>query len=76
MSRAVERGKTVPETVVRNNGQFATTLHRVDETETGDPLPACHEANRSDAEYIAVQSACYPTYDLCSNPECFGGDQR
>jgi hypothetical protein len=67
----------LPETVVRNSGQYATTLHRLDDDAERDrPLPACHEANRDAADFIAVKSACYPTYTLCGNRECFGGEQR
>jgi len=74
VSKSVSVEQEVPETVVRNSGQFADTLHRP--AETDDPLPACPERHRSEADYISVQSACYPTYSLCQNPECFGGERQ
>ena len=65
----------LPERVVRNRGQFATTLHR-DDPASDDPQPACPEGDRPGAEFTDVRTDCYPTYDLCGNPECFGGEWR
>ena len=76
MSRAVSEGFDVPETGVRNRSQYADTLHRQD-PDADEPRPACPEAEyREDAEFTDVPVAAYPTYDLCGNPECFGGEWR
>lgn len=73
MSEAVsaeQRGDV--EMAARNRSQFATTLHRLDPA-ADEPRPACVESEyRDDAEFTDVAIAAYPTYDLCSNPECFG----
>jgi hypothetical protein len=76
VSRAVSEGFDVPETGVRNSSQYADTLHRQD-PDADEPRPACPEAEyREDAEFTDVPVAAYPTYDLCGNPECFGGEWR
>lgn len=75
MSRASETGEALPETVVRNRGQYSNTLHRLD-SEADEPQPAYPEGTRPDAEFIDVARNCYPTYNLCGNPECFGGEKQ
>ena len=75
VSHAELSGSTLPENVVRHTGQYATTLHR-QAHDTNDPTPACSERSRSDTEYKTVSRRAYLTYNLCPNPECFGGDER
>jgi len=75
VSRTDAAGDALPETVVRNRGQYADTLHRLD-SEADDPRPACPEGTRPGAEFTDVALNCYPTYKLCGNPECFGGERR
>jgi hypothetical protein len=74
MSQAVAADE-LPDRAVRNRGQFASVLHR-DDPESDGPEPACPEGDRPGADFTAVRTASYPTYDLCGNPECFGGDWR
>jgi hypothetical protein len=65
----------VPETVVRNRSRYADTLHRPD-PDSDDTRPAC-PTRESKKEYTTVPAAAYlGHYELCGNPECFGGDWR
>jgi hypothetical protein len=70
-----EQAGKLPETAVRNRSQYAETLHRLDPDADG-PKPACPEADRPGADFSPVELAAYRTYDLCQNPECFGGGWR
>jgi hypothetical protein len=71
-----EEPTQLPETGVRNRSQYADTLHRQD-PDADDPRPACPEADRPGVEFTdAPLAASRPTYGLCGNPECFGGDWR
>jgi hypothetical protein len=72
-----KRAGNLPERVVRNRSTYATQLHRLD-PEAEDPRPACPESDyRTEAEWSEVPRAAYEShYDLCGNPECFGGDWR
>ena len=72
---AGEVEQDVPEAVVRNRSRYADTLHRPD-PDSDDARPAC-PTRESDKEYTTVPSAAYlGHYNLCGNPECFGGDWR
>jgi hypothetical protein len=75
VSKAVSADENIPETVVRNRSRFADTLHRRD-SKTDEVRPAC-PVRQSDSEYTEVPTNAYlGHYDLCGNPECFGGDWR
>ncbi|MFD1585510.1 hypothetical protein ACFR9U_00830 [Halorientalis brevis] len=74
MSKTATSTREVPETTVRNRSQYADTLHRID-SDHDEPFPACWEQNR-DGEFTDVPTVAYlPHYNLCGNPECFGGEQ-
>ena len=75
MSLAGTEVRSLPDTAVRNCSQFAATLHR-DDPEADEPRPACPEADRPGADFTEVSVSAYRTYDLCRNPECFGGEWR
>lgn len=67
--------REIPETVIRNRSQYATVLHRQD-PDSGEPVPAC-PTRETRKEYASVPSDAYfGHYDLCGNPECFGGEWR
>jgi len=75
VSQATPESRPLPETAVRNSSQFAASLHRID-PDADDPRPACPEGDRPGADFTEVPVTAYRTYDLCRNPECFGGDWR
>ena len=75
VSKAVPRAESVPETVVRNRSQYADTLHRQD-PDSDEPAPAC-PLQSVEKEYTTVSRDAYlGHYELCGNPECFGGEWR
>jgi hypothetical protein len=75
VSKAVPRDREVPDHVVRNRSQYADTLHRQD-PESDEPAPAC-PLQAVKKEYTTVPRDAYlGHYELCGNPECFGGEWR
>jgi len=77
MSRAAVATEPDVEEVVVSRRQWASTLHRPD-ADSEAPRPACPQSDADDHDDYreAPLTALRPHYELCRNPECFGGEWR